>query len=277
MNSEISIKTYALIKNDVIKSNVSFWRDFSAQRINDYKINIEPYRDELIKENVSLTSVFDYSFPKFDVNLAHSEKPFLFAYKGDLSLLNSIDKNIAIIGTLTPTYDIIQREIKLVKELVYQNAIIISGLACGCDTIAHETCLKNNGKTIAILPTTFNHIYPDNNSKLVDNIINNNGLVITEYVTDTNDKYKRIKRFIDRDRLQALFSKSVVLIASFRKDEGDSGSRHAMYKAESYKRIRYVMFNEQTDFNKNIFGLNQDLLTQNVKVLTKNSIKELLN
>ena len=151
--------------------------------------------------------------------------------------------------------------------------MVISGLARDCDTIAHKTCLACNRKTIAILPTTFEDLYPKENEKLASAIIENGGLVITEYVNNPKNKYDGIKRFLERDRLQAMFSKAVIWIASFR--QGDSGSRHAMQKAKEYAKFRYVMFNQKTDFDKEIFGLNQDLLNDNTIVLTEKTIKEI--
>ena len=144
--------------------------------------------------------------------------------------------------------------------MVNNNLVVVSGLARGCDTIAHKTCLTRNGKTIAILPTTFDDLYPKENKKLASVIIENGGLVITEYVNKQQNKYEGIRRFIERDRLQAMFSKAVILIASFRQGQGDNGSRHAMQKAKEYGKLRYVMFNQKMDLNKEIFGLNQDLL-----------------
>ena len=66
-----------------------------------------------------------------------------------------------------------------------------------------------------------------------------------------------------------------ILVASFRQGEGDSGSRHAMKKAKEYGRNRFVMFNEITDKNQAIFGLNEDLIMDNVTTLTKEKIKEI--
>lgn len=85
---------------------------------------------------------------------------------------------------ITPTEDIEVRERKVVKELTESNLTIVSGLAKGCDSIAQKTCLNNSGKTIAILPTTLDNIYPKENAKLVEEIVKNNGLVITEYVVE---------------------------------------------------------------------------------------------
>lgn len=277
MNSNLAIKLYAMVKNGIIKSNAMFWREFSKEKIQEFDIDIFATEEQLQEKSLNIVCVFDDNFPMIVNNLKNSEKPFLFVYKGNIELLSDTDKNVAVIGTLSPTPDIESREQKIVKELIDNNWVVISGLARGCDTIAHKTCLTCDGKTIAILPTTFDDLYPKENEILANNIIKSGGLVITEYVNKPRNKYEGIKRFIERDRLQAMFSKAVILIASFRQGQGDSGSRHAMQKAKEYGKLSYVMFNQKIDLNKEIFGLNQDLLNDNVIILTEKTIKEITN
>ena len=74
--------------------------------------------------------------------------------------------------------------------------------------------------------------------------------------------------------MQALYSKAVILIASFRKGEGDSGSRHAFEKAKEYGKKRLVMYRE-SDSNDLTFGLNKDYVMQGEKVVSRNEIEEL--
>lgn len=219
--------------------------------------------------------VFDNDFPKIELTLKNSEKPFLFAYKGNINLLKNIASNVALVGVLTPNEDIEIREQKIVKELVQNNLTIVSGLAKGCDTAAHKTCLENNRKTIAILPTTFDNVYPKENAELVNEIIKKEGLIITEYITEPQNKFERIKRFIDRDRLQAMFSKAVVLIASYSQGNGDSGSRHAMHKATEYGKARFVMFDKIKDNNNPIFKLNKQQIEDGAIILTNKTIKDI--
>lgn len=277
MNSKLALKMYALIKNGIIKSNAMFWHEFSKEKLENFKIDLATCENELKDKKINLVCAFDNMFPKINIELKNSEKPFLFAYKGNINLLNKINNNVAVIGVLSPSGDIEKREQKIVEELVENNLVIVSGLAQGCDTIAHRACLSCSGKTIAILPTTFDNIYPRENVKLMNEIIENGGLVISEYIAEPHNKFERVKRFIERDRLQAMFSKAVVLIASFREGQGDSGSRHALQKAKEYGKKRFIMFNKKTDFNQEIFGLNQDLLADNITILTDKSIKDIVN
>lgn len=275
MNSNLALKLYAMIKAGIIKSNAHFWREFSKEKIENFDIDTAKIEEELNVKNIKLVCAFDEEFPKFDFKMRNSERPFLFLCKGDTNLLKQTTNNVAVIGVLNPTKDIEKREQKIVEKLVAGKQIIVSGLALGCDTIAHKTCLERGGKTIAILPTTFDNIYPKENAKLVGDIVESGGLVITEYVNESQNRFERIKRFVERDRLQAMLSKAVVLIASFRQSQGDSGSRHAMQKAKEYGKQRFVMFNEKTDTNQDILGLNQDLFAGGVTILTENSIKEI--
>lgn len=277
MCSKIALKLYGMIKQRIIKSNAQFWHDFfDKETIDGFEIDLERLEKELYEKGLNLICAFDDKFPRLNLKLNSSEKPFLFVYKGSIDLLSEIDNNIAVVGVLNPTEDIEFREQRIVKTLVDKNLTIVSGLAKGCDTIAHKTCLKQNAKTIAILPTTFDRIYPKENKSLVDEIVKNNGLVITEYINEPQSKFDRIRRFIDRDRLQAMYSKAVILVASFTQGNGDCGSRYAMQRAKEYGRARYVMFDENTDNNKLIFGLNKIQILDGANIITGKIIKELI-
>ena len=275
MSSNISLKLYNLIKTGVIKTNAHFWKSFyNEDYINTFPCDLQVVEQELKEKGINIISVFDANFPIAEVKLKNSEKPFFFAYKGDITLLKDFDKNIAVIGVLTPTNEIVERECKVVKSLTEKGFNIVSGLAKGCDTVAHIESIKNKAKTIAFLPSTIENIYPKENVGLANKIVENGGLIITEYVSEPKNKYESIKRFIERDRLQALFSKAVVLIASFREGEGDSGSRHAFEKAKEYGKKRLVMFRE-SDSSHLTFGLNKDYVMQGEKAVSLNEIKNL--
>lgn len=276
MYSDIALKLYAMVIEEQIKSRTQFWNSFCKQeKLVNFNTDTKNYEQFLLKNNINLTCYFDADFPVVDNNFKQSEKPFLFAYKGNISLLQNINKNIAVAGVLTPTEDITKREQSIVSIITKNSLNIISGLADGCDSVAHKTCLSCGGKTIAFLPTTLSHIYPAKNVSLANEIVNKGGLVITEYITEPKSRGERISRFIERDRLQAMFAKAVILIASFEYGKGDSGSRHAMQKAKEYGKKRYVLYYEQTDKDKPLFGLNKQLINENAEILTQKSLQEL--
>lgn len=279
MYSKVALKIYSAIKREKIKSRKEFWGNyFDLNYWNNYSVDTQNEENYLQYNSISLTCIFDKDFPKVNENIRQLDKPFLFVYVGDISLLNQINNNIAIIGVLNPTEDIVNREKGIVEILSQSNQNIVSGLAIGCDSIAHKICIQNNKKTIAFLPSTLQNIYPKVNKNLADEIVENGGLVITEYVLEAKNKYESINRFIERDRLQVMFIKAVVLIASFRKGEGDSGSRHAIAKAKEYGFVkRFVIYDHKTDCENKMYGLNKDLLNDGAIILTHISVKELIN
>lgn len=293
--SDIALKVLAAKECGIVKTNAQFWGNFSDRE----KFNKEVLNDDRViktseKISIELDSTdseegiicaYDNGFPFINRKVKNNgDKPYLFFYKGDLSLLNDLNNNIAVIGLTDPDEEIISREVDIVKRLIKNNHIIVSGLAIGCDTIAHKTCVETNGKTIAILPSQLSKVYPAENRDFAEEIVKKGGLLISEYYKDAASKHEAINRFIERDRLQAMFSKAIILIASYRKGEGDSGSRHAMEAARKYEIERYAMYNSKMDEDNKRFGLNKDLVNSKgadqVKILIPSSIdliKSLVN
>ncbi|MCD8373331.1 MAG: DNA-protecting protein DprA [Clostridia bacterium] len=271
MYSQTALKIYAAKREGVIKSNAGFWRDFGGGKIIDSLcLPLAKYAKEVEERGISLICVSDERFPITPENLKLSEKPYFFAYKGDISLLYDKKRNIAVVGTLTPDGNIIEREKEFIKRAVDSGYNIVSGLAVGCDTVSHAQCLAQGDKTIAFLPSTIEKIYPASNIGLASEIVGGGGFVITEYVNEPTSREQNIGRFIARDRLQAMFADKIILVASHLPGQGDSGSRHAMAKAAEYGAVRYVMYNEATDSGNPLFGLNRQLLENNALILTQN-------
>ena len=276
MSSLLAQKLNGAVLRGKIKSRSDFWRNnFDVEKIE----NIAQAETERIADSeergIGLVCCFDEEFPHINGNIKLSERPFLLAYKGDIKMLNDIGHNVAVVGSLSPDERISARERNVVEALVKEKFNIVSGLARGCDTVAHRVCLDAGGKTIAILPTTFESIYPPENAALLDEIVKSGGLVVTEYVTEPKSYKEKIARFIERDRLQAMFSRAVALIASHVKGESDSGSRHAMQKAAEYNVPRYVMYNEHTDNAAPIFALNRTELETGAVILMPTTIEHI--
>lgn len=200
-----------------------------------------------------VVAVGDDKFPKLRRNLKKKgDLPSFLFYKGDLNLLSVDNFNVTVIGVLNPDQSTEADENKVVEYFVKNNdATIVSGLANGCDSIAHRQALALNAKTIAILPSPLNNILPAQNSGLAHQIVEEQGLLISEYLTSPSNFRDQAGRYVRRDRLQALFSDLVVLSSSYNSDsidpnnpKPDSGARHAMAKAKEYEISRAVIYNE---------------------------------
>jgi len=249
----------------------------------DYSITLDDFdkKKETIKTLLAKSEMFidgvvaigDDNFPQHRGVVKNSEKPIFLFYQGNLSLLNIQNNNIAVIGLLNPDNETEEIERTVVAEFVENGVTIVSGLAFGCDTIAHRQALDSNGYTIAILPSPLNNIMPSKNKGLAKKLVENNGLLITEYLTDAKSKRELGGRYQERDRLQALFSNYIVLSASYAKNElgNDSGSRLAMEYARNYCIPRAVIYDPEINIHNPKYDLNRQIIAEDTSTIKINS------
>jgi DNA processing protein len=278
-------KSYKGIGKAWIINNIRFCADFDKLiealnknskenayiTINDFENRKKIIEDELWKLNHTIDgaiAIGDKGFPSFRGNVKSSEQPVVIFYRGNLSLLNKENKNIAVIGLLNPDEVIEKIEQEFVSELVKNEVTIVSGLALGCDSIAHRQALDSNGKTIAILPSSLDKILPATNTSLASKIVESSGLLITEYHKQANSKLELGSRYQERDRLQALFSNGIALVASYAKNDkgNDSGARLAMQYALNYSLPRAVIYDEKFDEANQMYDLNRQIISEDSKV-----------
>ena len=104
-------------------------------------------------------------------------KPLLLWYVGNLN----IEKSIAVVGSrkmIPETAEVVDKFVEVVSSL---NFSIVSGLANGVDEKAHISALENNAKTVAVLPSSLDNILPVSNKGLANEIVEQGGLLLTEY------------------------------------------------------------------------------------------------
>ena len=125
---------------------------------------------------------------------------------------------VSIIGTRKASPDGLAAAEKITRALVGNHILIVSGLAEGIDTSAHKTAIKFGGKTIAVIGTPPNKVYPQKNSQLQQEIMNNH-LVVSQFPIDYP---VTPKNFVIRNRTMALISNATIIV-----EAGDSsGSLH---------------------------------------------------
>ena len=136
----------------------------------------------------------DKNYPE---NLKNIENPPKQLYlEGNIELIN--EPGIAVIGSRTCTEYGKKNAKKFAKELSLYGLTVISGLAIGVDSFAHIGSIEGTGKTIAVLPSGLNNIYPQENEKLWKDILKNKGLLVTEY--EKNEKASS-QKFLERNRI----------------------------------------------------------------------------
>lgn len=207
-------------------------------------LDAEEYARKVIekceKEDIKIVNIFQEEYPK---SMHFDNPPLILFYKGDLSCLDN-EKRAAVIGTRHPSQNGKDFAYNVSKLLAQNGYTIISGLAQGCDTSAHEAALENNAKTVAFVPSSVNKIAPHVNEELAQKIIEKNGLVISEfspYSTPNSNMYTT------RDRLQAGTSE-MIFASEF---DSQSGTLQTLEFAAKFKRPIYTLksLTEEKEFN----------------------------
>jgi DNA processing protein len=126
---------------------------------------------------------------------------------GDIRLLEGPPR-VSVIGTRKPSDEGVARTRRLVRELIKKSVIIVSGLAEGIDSVAHLTAIREGGRTIAVLGTPLNQVYPRKNLSLQLEIMEHH-LAISQFP----EGYPIQRRnFPFRNRTMALVSDASVII-----------------------------------------------------------------
>jgi DNA processing protein len=247
-------------KNDFLKlfpflcANKSFKNSWQKLDIR-LKENIDPFKEweKIEKQNIDFIIYSENKYPNLLKEIPYP--PSSFYIKGKIPEGMPC---IAIVGTRKVSmYGKLVTE-KLVQELINYNFVIVSGLAYGVDTIAHQTALKNKGKTIAVLGSGLNNVYPYSNKKLSQEIIKH-GALISEYPLEASI----IKHYFPwRNRIISGLSLATVVIEAPEKSGALITAKFAL------EQNREVFAIPGSIFNKNSMGTN-DLIKQGAKLVSR--------
>jgi DNA processing protein len=132
-------------------------------------------------------------------------------------------KAVAIVGTRTPTTYGKDTAYRFACELAKNGVTIISGLARGIDTVAHEAALQAGGRTVAVLGSGLNIIYPPENKALARKIVKH-GALVSQFAVGTKPLGKN---FLLRNELIVRLSLAVVIVEGRQKSGTLSTAGHA--------------------------------------------------
>lgn len=122
---------------------------------------------------------------------------------------DDIFKNcLAVVGSRHLTYYGRKATEQIVTECAAAGITIISGFMYGGDEAAHSAAVRCGGRTIAVMPCGINRIHPESHKKLYQEILDNNGLIISEYESDLQPQNFT---YVQRDRIVAGLSKAVLV------------------------------------------------------------------
>lgn len=230
-------------------------RENLATYVQAQKQNINPDQEleKLDKLGVSVVTIKDKHYPKL---LAETyNPPAVLYYKGRLE----DDRfSLAVVGTRKITSYGRQITPEIVKPLAQNGVTIVSGLALGVDALAHKSCLEIGGRTVAVLGSGVDRIYPAANSWLAEQIIEEGGAVVSEYPLGTAPLKHH---FPNRNRIISGLSLGVIIAEGAE----DSGSLiTAKYALDQNREI----FAVPGDINKTMAQGPNKMIKMGAKMIT---------
>ena len=175
--------------------------DYIIHKIDEYKMDV--------------TTFLDKDFPSI-LNHIYNPPAILFM-RGNRALLDKRLNRIALVGARRCSLYGRNVARMLGKELGKYSTIIVSGGARGIDTHGHEGLLASLGYGIVVMGCGLDIVYPRENTKLFDRILQNNGLLVSEYPPGTPPS---AKHFPARNRIISGLSRGVIVVEA----KGSSGS-----------------------------------------------------
>lgn len=113
----------------------------------------------------------------------------------------------------------------LTSQLAAKGVVIVSGLALGVDSVAHQACISAGGQTIAVLPCGLDKIYPSTHTNLAQDIVKHNGALVTEYDSET---IPYPSNFLERNRIIAALSEGVLVTEAAIRSGSLNTANHAL-------------------------------------------------
>lgn len=216
---------------EIIRSGVG---EKLAEKIVTERKNINPNKewDAIKKENIQTLCISDEDYPSLLKEIYNP--PYLIYTKGNKECLKM--PMVAMVGSRKLTQYGQQVAYSFAKELARCGICVISGLAFGIDANCHRGALDAKGKTIAVLGNSIDQksISPRSNYNLAQDIINNEGLLLSEFPTPTTGNKMT---FPARNRIMAGISKGTLVVEAAQK----SGS--------------LITANYAIEFNREVFAV----------------------
>jgi DNA processing protein len=175
--------------------------------------------EDVYKKGYHIVTLSDEDYPRLLLKI-HDPPPFLYVFGS----IDSSIKNIAVVGSRQSTTYGIKTTHQLCKDLASCGITIVSGMAKGIDTAAHIGAMEGNGRTIAVLGSGFDQIYPKENKNLFYKIAEQ-GAVVSEFSLSTKPE---AYHFPKRNRIISGMSLGTVVVEAAKRSGSLITARLAM-------------------------------------------------
>ena len=142
------------------------------------KVDVDKTFQDVENRGIKFLTFEDEKYPYMLKNI--SDPPAVLYYKGDLASCN-LEKTLAVVGSRRATSYAKDALTMVLKGLLGTDICIVSGLASGIDTTAHKSAIDNNLKTIGVIASGFDFVYPTANKELYKTIEDGYGAIVSEY------------------------------------------------------------------------------------------------
>ena len=185
-------------------------------------LDVEMYKNERIEmeHNLKLAHNRIEASRNFDVYFISMFNPFFpeklykstvscvyLFYIGDITLLN--ERCVGVFGSTNPKEEFIELGKRLIKKLLDEDYVIVSGLSFGCEALAMTTTVELKGKAIAVLPGSVDVVTPIQHQQLAQDIVKGGGLLVSDY--GINEEFNK-RHYVRRDCLISTFADFGVII-----------------------------------------------------------------
>ena len=223
--------------------------------------NFEEYKKFVINHRIRSVNKLDDEYPEYMESLQNM--PLIIFYRGDLSLLSKDKTRVCIVGTRRPSAYGRRVTREFAGTLAKHDMVIVSGMARGVDTRAHEACLEAGGKTIAVMPCGLDKIYPAENRELFENI-EKEGLLISE-LTPGTDPIRQY--FPARNRILSAISDCVLITEAGK----NSGTLHtasfAINQGKEVFAVPSIIYSDTADGNLSLLKDGASIATEPEDIL----------
>jgi DNA processing protein len=228
------------------------------------KINLDAEMEKIARAGVRVLTLDDPAYPRLLKNI--SNPPFVLYFKGEIIAVD--DWSVAVVGTRRATA--YGREVtrQIVTDLVRNHITIVSGLARGIDAEAHRAALDAQGRTIAVLGSGVDVIYPPEHNKLAQTIAAH-GALVSEYPLGAKPE---ANNFPPRNRIISGLTLGTLIV------EGDESTGARITIEDALEQGRETFAVPGSIFHREARGTNKMIQRGEVKLVTcANDILEELN
>jgi DNA processing protein len=257
---------YKILKNDT--------RIFAISKQSPHKIlDPNPNRQNLLdsittklhsyaEKGIQVITYFDDNYPKMLKEIY--QPPWCLFTKGNVNLLTN-SRKLAFVGAREATLYGKNAIIHLLPPLLEKKMIIVSGLAKGIDSLAHQCTIDYGGQTIGVIAGGFNHIYPKENRLLAEKICNDH-LLISEYPPET----KPLKwHFPARNRIISGLCEGTIIIEAKRKSGSLITANYAIQEGREVFAVPGSIFSPYSEGTNELIGQGAKLVMSGEDVLVE--------